>query len=95
MSAYVLADNIVHDRNTFDEYRGLVGPTVLAHGGKYLVRGAPAETVEGSWVPNGLVVIEFESEESARQWYESSEYAAIKGLRQDSASSSLIIVDGV
>ena len=38
----------------------------MAYGGKYLVRSAPAETVEGSWVPNRLVVIEFESEERAR-----------------------------
>ena len=95
MAGYVFVDNIVHDRNIFDECQALVGPTVLAHGGKYLVRGAPAETVEDSWVPNGLVVIEFESEECVRQWYESSEYAAIKGLSQDSVSNSLIIVDGV
>ena len=94
MPADVFAYNIVHDPNTFDEYRALVGPTALAYGGKYLVRSAPAETVEGSWVPNGLVVIEFESEERARQWYESPEYAAIKGLRRESATSSLIIVEG-
>ena len=66
MPTDVFAYNIVHDPDTFDEYRALVGPTALAYGGKYLVRSAPAETVEGSWVPNGLVVIEFENEEHAR-----------------------------
>ena len=39
----------------------------MAYGGKYLVRSAPAETVEGSWVPNGLVVIGCD-EEGTKVW---------------------------
>ena len=78
MAAYVFADNVVHDRAIFDEYRSVVGPTVFAFGGRYLLRGGPAEVAEGDWRPNGLVVIEFESMERAREWYQSPEYAAIK-----------------
>ena len=43
----------------------------------------------------GLVVIEFESMEKAREWYNSPEYSAIKRLRHNSAESSLVMVDGV
>ena len=95
MATYVIADNRVNDRSTFDQYRQVVGPTVLAYGGKYLIRGAPADCVEGEWPYQGLVVIEFEDREKAREWYDSPEYSAIKQLRQDSADSLLSIVDGV
>ncbi len=95
MAAYVIADNFVNDRSTFDQYRQVVGPTVLAHGGKYVIRGAPADCVEGEWPFQGLVVIEFEDHEKARAWYDSPKYSEIKHLRQDSADSILWIVDGV
>ena len=95
IAAYVIADNWLSDRSTFDQYRQAVGPTVLAYSGKYLIRGASAECVEGEWPYQGLVVIEFEDREKAREWYESPEYGAIKHLRQDSADSLLWIVNGV
>ena len=95
LAAYVFADNVVDDREVFDDYRSKVGPTVLAYGGRYLLRGGPTETQEGDWMPNGLVVIEFESMDKAREWYNSTEYSAIKGLRHSSAESSLVMVEGV
>ena len=49
VATYVIADNRVNDRSIFDQYRQVVGPTVLAYGGKYLIRGAPADCVEGEW----------------------------------------------
>ena len=95
MPAYVFAENVVKDRLMFDDYVSRVGGTVSAYGGSYLVRAGRTETPEGDWTPNGLVIIEFESMEKAREWYNSPEYSAIKELRQDSAQSSLVMVEGV
>ncbi len=95
MPAYVFAENVVNDRTVFGDYAAKVGPTVIAHGGRYLVRAGHTETLEGEWPPNGLVLIEFETMEKAREWYNSPEYSAIKGLRQESAQSSLVMAEGV
>lgn len=95
MAAYAFADNVVNDREVFDDYRFKVGPTVFAYRGKYLLPDGPTERHEGAWTPTGLVVIEFESMGKAREWYNSPGYSAIKGLRQFSAESSLVMVEGV
>ncbi len=95
LPAYVFAENVVNDRTVFGDYVAKVSSTVAAYGGRYLVRAGHTETPEGQWAPSGLVVIEFESMEKAREWYSSPEYSAIKGLRQESAQSSLVMVEGV
>ena len=95
MPAYVIADLEVTDPAGFEEYRSLVGPTVAAYGGKYLVRGGKVELLEGEWSPQRFVVIEFESMAQAKRWWSSPEYSAAKDIRQQAAKSNLIIVEGI
>jgi uncharacterized protein (DUF1330 family) len=40
-------------------------------------------------------VLEFESMEQARRWYESPEYQQAVPLRQRSSTSSLLLVEGL
>ena len=75
MAGYVIADVQVTDEALFDEYRKLVPGTVAAYGGKYLVRGGEWEVREGEWTPTRTVVLQFDSVERAREWYDSPEYA--------------------
>lgn len=95
MAAYVMADVQVTNEEIFEEYRKLVPATVEAYGGKYIVRGGESVVAEGNWTPNRTVVIEFESLEQAKAWYNSEEYAHPKQMRIDSTNSSVIIVNGV
>ncbi|MEZ0336206.1 MAG: DUF1330 domain-containing protein, partial [Gemmatimonadales bacterium] len=39
MPAYVLVQIDVRDAAAYERYKALAGPTVAAHGGRYLVRG--------------------------------------------------------
>jgi uncharacterized protein (DUF1330 family) len=68
---------------------------VSAHGGRYIVRGGVTETLEGSWHPSRLVVLEFPSPAAARRWWASPEYAEGKALRQSIAASEMLLVEGV
>ena len=95
MAAYVIADIRVNDPVQYEEYKRLAAPTVAAHGGKYIVRGGAAETLDGDWVPERVVVLEFPSAEQARQWWSSDAYEAAKVIRHSSAESRLILVEGV
>ncbi len=84
----------MHDPEAYEAYRLQTPATVAAYGGRFIVRGGATETLEGDWSPQRLVVIEFESAERAKQWLESPEYCAIKGIRHRTATSKMVVVEG-
>ncbi|MEE9161876.1 MAG: DUF1330 domain-containing protein [Candidatus Neomarinimicrobiota bacterium] len=94
MAAYVIADVDVTDPEAYEEYRRLVPPIVAQYGGKYLVRAGRLEKFEGDWTPKRLVVLEFDSLERAKQWYESEEYKPVREIRFKAAISKLLIEEG-
>ena len=51
--------------------------------------------MDGDWVPDRIVVIEFDSAEQAKAWLTSPEYSEIKNIRMKAASASVIVVEGV
>jgi uncharacterized protein (DUF1330 family) len=69
-------------------------PSIAAYGGRYVVRGGASEILEGSWLPPRLVVLEFPTLERPRAWWASPEYAPAKALRQQSARTEMLLVDG-
>jgi uncharacterized protein (DUF1330 family) len=77
------------------EYRRLAQLAVAHHGGRYLVRGAPYETLEGTWQPQRLVVLEFPDMEAARTFYDSPEYLAARAARKGVADFDMLLVEGL
>lgn len=94
MAAYVIAYLDVTDEAAFATYRKAAGPTIALYGGKTLVVDGRFDVREGFIQPKSIVVIEFDTLEQARRWYESPEYSATIPSRQRSASTSLVIVEG-
>ena len=94
MAGYVIADVDVTDPVAYEEYRKLSPATIAKYGGRFLVRGGAAEVVEGTWTPNRLVVLEFDSVERAREWYQSEEYGAAMKIRRRAAVTSVLLVEG-
>ena len=95
MAGYVIADVDVHDLEALDEYHKIAGPSLEKYGGKVIVGAGPFDVMEGKWNPHRLVVIEFDSVERAKEWYNSEEFAPALAIRLQSATTDLIIVDGV
>jgi uncharacterized protein (DUF1330 family) len=95
MAAYVILDIEVTDPTRFAEYRELAPPAIAAYDGKYLARGGTTEVLEGSWKPHRVVVLEFPSVERARQWLESPEYRTARAIRNASATTDAIVVQGL
>jgi uncharacterized protein (DUF1330 family) len=94
MAAYVIAEVTVTDPQGFEDYRQMVPATVAQFGGKFVVRGGAMEKLEGNWEPKRLVIIEFESAERAKQWWASEEYREAKALRQRTAQTNLLVIQG-
>ena len=95
MPAYIINDMEITDPQRFEEYKRLSPPTVAAYGGRFLARGGEVTPVEGGWQPRRLVVLEFPSLEQAKAWLESPEYAPARRLRQISAKSRMVLIEGV
>ena len=95
MAAYVIAQVEVTDPGAFERYRREVPATLVPFGGRFIVRGGATETLEGDWQPKRLVIIEFPDRATAHAWWNSQAYAAPKALRQQSARTQLLVVEGV
>ncbi len=83
----------VKDPEKFAGYQQAAGPTVAMYGGKVIAGGTNIEVADGTWSPVGMVVIEFESMDAAKKWYNSPEYSAIKSQRHDNADTGLVFLD--
>jgi len=95
MSAYVVVDIDVTDPEGYREYVMLAPAAVAAYGGKYRARGGKTEVLEGSWVPKRLVILEFESVEKAKAWLESPDYQPARQMRHRTATTNMVVIEGV
>jgi uncharacterized protein (DUF1330 family) len=93
--AYVVVDVTRTDLERATRYSEMVDPTLERHGGRFLVRGAPTDVLEGEWRPERVVVIEFPTAAAAREWYESEEYGAARAVRAGAGTWRMVVVDGV
>jgi len=95
MAAYVVVQVEVKDAERYEGYKKMVPPSIEKFGGRFIVRGGTVHPMEGTWSPKRFVVVEFPSVEQAKAWWASPEYAEAKALRQATAESQLIIVEGL
>jgi uncharacterized protein (DUF1330 family) len=80
MAAYLVVDIDVTNPAQFEEYKKL----------------APAyEAIEGAWKPQRLTVVEFESMDKAKAFYNSPEYQLAIKAREGAANMNLLLVQGI
>ena len=91
--AYIIVTEDVKDEAGMAEYIKAATPT-LADAKLLAFDGAP-EVLEGEWHGPQTVLIEFESVEAAKAWYDSDEYKAARPLRTAAADCKLVIISGV
>jgi uncharacterized protein (DUF1330 family) len=95
MPAYVIVEIDIVVPVGYEEYKKLAGATVEKHGGRYIVRGGPVETLEGDWNPKRIVILEFESMQRAKEWLNCEEYREPRKMRHRTAKTKMILVEGV
>lgn len=84
----------INDRAGMDAYAQKAVPTALQYGGRPIVVDDNVEQLEGTWYGNRTVVVEFDSVDAARKWYNSAEYQAVIGGRHAAAETNAAIVAG-
>ena len=95
MAAYLVAQVRIYDPETYQTYRDAVPALVDRFGGRFRARGGELEVLEGEWPLPRLVIIEFQSRDAARLFYDSPEYQKILPLRQGASEGNVVIVEGV
>lgn len=95
MKAYLIAAETVQDEAVFSEYRKQIMATLSPFGGHFIARGGLLTVLEGKWPHLRVVIIEFPSRDAAESWYKSEAYQKIIGLRLQSTSGDVVIVDGI
>ena len=94
MPSYVIVEVEIHDPETYKEYMKLTPAAIAAYDGKFIVRGGKTESLEGNWNPQRIVVLEFPSVERAKEWWASPEYTPAKEIRQRTADTKMLVVEG-
>jgi uncharacterized protein (DUF1330 family) len=94
MPVYLIIDITVIDPDVFGEFMERMPAVVEQYGGSYLARSSEVSTMVGDWQPERIVLIEFESIEQVQEFFAAPEYLAIVPLREHSATTRVIIVEG-
>ena len=97
MPVYLLGQLRVKNWSWYKQYQEVTEALVKKHDGRYLVKSAQVDQLEGgSTPPSAVVVIEFPSVEHAQQWYQDPDYQPMIELRKMSdVDTELLLVSGV
>jgi uncharacterized protein (DUF1330 family) len=94
MPVYMIIDITIREHDLYSRYVEGVAEIVEKHGGRYLVRGGKVTALSGNWIPERIIVIEFQTLEQLRRCFRSAEYLALAPLRERSTDSRAIVVEG-
>jgi uncharacterized protein (DUF1330 family) len=90
---YIILTEAINDADGMVAYAKAAG-SAMAQGVTILSVDRKPQVLEGSWHGDQTVVLEFESVDAARVWYESEEYQKAAKLRQAAADCNVVIVAG-
>ena len=94
MKAYLVVALEITNMGRFSEYIERIPKQIEKHRGRYLVKGVEPEVVEGEWLPERLVILEFDSSENARQFLADPESKALFKIRHASTQSNILLAEG-
>ncbi|GLS86206.1 hypothetical protein GCM10010873_11800 [Cypionkella aquatica] len=95
MPAYFICTMTVHDPETYRKYTALTPATLARYGGKFLTRGDPVETVEGSpEFTERMVILEFADKTTALAWYNDADYQSASAFRRLASKGRMCLQAG-
>lgn len=92
---FLIAEAEITDPAALQNYGEKIAETLAPFNHRYVVRSNNSQALEGDPLKGRFVIIEFDSVQKAREWYDSPAYAAIRPIRQHAAKSRIFIVEGL
>jgi uncharacterized protein (DUF1330 family) len=95
MPAYMIVTASIADREAFiNGYGKAAAALVEQFGGRYVLRGAGAQALEGGFGDGASMVIsEWRDAAAARAFWTSPEYAEVKKLRDGLADCQVLVIE--
>src|ERR1700751_1977872 len=91
---YVILTEDIKDPEGMKAYGRAASPAMSQGGCKILSVDTKPQVLEGSWHGHQTVVLEFDSVDAARSWYESEAYQNAAKLRQGAGACKGGILSG-
>jgi len=95
MPAYMIVQATVNKPEQFAEYAERTPEVVGQYGGRYLVMSRDVDKLEGDWDYQSVVISEWPSMDAAREFWNSSEYAELKKVREGTVEVSVLLVNSL
>lgn len=92
---YFMVHSTITDQEKLDAYMAQVFGTLPSEGFRALTIDDAPQTIEGEAPGKRLVILEVDSEERFRAWYDSPEYAAVRQLRLDGTEGFALLAAGL
>ena len=84
----------ISNMDKWQAYAKIAGTCIPKLGGKFIIRGMPAEVYE-KWMKERVVVVEFDSVQKAMAAHDSPEYAEALRALGDGADRDMRVVEGL
>lgn len=91
MAVYIIASYDIVDEDRYQGYVPGVVPLLAKHGAEILVADYEAKALEGE-KRSVYVVLRFETEDAALDWYNDPAYAPVKKIRLDSSGNGSAVL---
>ena len=91
MAVYVIGGYDISDPKGYEGYVPAVVQLLEKHGAEILAADFESETLEGD-ARKVNVVLKFDSEEAARNWYNDPDYGPVKQIRLNSTKNGSIVL---
>lgn len=91
---YLIAELTVLDHDMLRRYGLEVGLLMTEAGGEILAISSVADTLEGDWRPDLLVLHRWRSRRHFDRFWASAEYASVRDLRRAACKSRIVVLDG-
>ena len=93
MVAYWIAHVDVSDPKAYESYRKANAVAFNKYNRRFIVRGGQSKVVEGT-VRSRTVIIEFDDYETAKAYFDSSEYKEAMAHKLNCSEADVVIVQG-
>jgi uncharacterized protein (DUF1330 family) len=92
---YFLVELEIADPVAYAAYRTAVPGIISTHGGRILVRGGDPRPLDGTVPQRRRVIVEFDSPEAVKAFYDSDAYQAVLPIRLNASKGFVCLLTGV
>ena len=94
MPTYIVGDIHISDPATYQAHLPRALATIARFGGRVIAGGGKIDLLEGDPMPEGIFIIEFQTADAARRWYQSDEYQEALKVRLSSSRGRVFLIEG-